>query len=645
MKTRFRLRFLISFPVILMLLLGGTTPLPAGVQYWCTHSLDNVFRDTIKPTASKGIVVVSGARNQTVGAQVVLRSAGAPDKVTSVTCTSLVGAKGTKPVNSSAFSYAFIEYHHIAKNSSQTPPEELARKAPADFPDAFLEGGALMLPADTNQPVWVEFNVPRDAAPGLYTGKIIIKLQQSTLTVPVQLHVYDFMFPSDTRLMVTLWTDHEALPARFNLPFGSEGHWKLLANTAKIMRRHHQNVIFTPWRLIKAVRTSGGLQFDYAQFDRWVETFLKEGFKRIELYHLGGRENGQWDDKNFTAYRLECKDAITGQVSGLQLEDWLPALQRHLELKGWLSRTLAHIADEPISVNFESWKLLSERVHKCAPRLKRIDAIHVPELKGYLEVMVPQLNYLEQWRDRYEDAHKSGAEIWYYTAWVPQGHFPNRLLDYPLIKTRILFWMNYFGDTTGFLHWGFNFWSQPIDQQLAPGDNWVVWIGDKSVRSGLRYEAMREGIEDYEYLKTLENRADRIARKLRKKNFDARKWTMSYCRLMVQGFQTYNHNPKELFSTRDKLARVIEALDTSKTPLLAWARGVEGGKVEVSGVALPGSKIVCGEARTRADVRGEFTLRTNLSTQEAKATVVVEVINANKRNRLETPVSYKEPAK
>lgn len=100
----------------------------------------------------------------------------------------------------------------------------------------------------------------------------------------------------------------------------------------------------------------------------------------------------------------------------VEIEQFLPDLQRYLEAKGWQKKTILHIGDEPIMVNVASWREQSARAHRTAPKLKRTDAIHVPysEVQGHLEVLVPQLNYFAQWLEGYWQAQQQdGQELWF----------------------------------------------------------------------------------------------------------------------------------------------------------------------------------------------------------------------------------------
>ncbi len=611
--------------------IGLLATVQPGMTWWCTHALHNVFRDTPPPAEARRAVQISAARNQRVGAQIVLRT---PEggRVESVDCSPLQRHSGREVVPGSAFSYAFVEYHRASKNSTATPREELVREAPADFPDGLLEERTVDLRPDANQPIYVHWRVPESTPPGDYRGTITIRTDKETIQVPVRLTVYGFAFPERPRLRVTVWMTPEALARHHGVGYLSEGFWQVLQRTARLMRQYHQNTIWTPWSLVRASRNADGkVHYDFSAFDRWVETFLKAGFDLIELWHVGGREHGKWEDRNFVAWQMRCDNEASSQTEWLAVEEWLPALQEHLRQKGWLQRTLLHVADEPIEVNVESWKQLSERVRRLAPDLPRIDAIHVPDLEGYLEVWVPQLNYLEQWYNRYRRAQARGAELWFYVAWVPQGKYPNRLLDYPLIKTRVMHWLNHLTGTTGFLHWGYNFWDAGLDEQLAPGDNWIVYPGKEAPRSSLRYEAMREGIEDHEYLCLLEDSARQLAKQLELPDFDASEWTRGFTRLVAPGYTTYTRSPERLYAIRDAIARAIEALRHRTLPVLAWVEAQEGDTVLLRGATTPRAELSCGAVRARADTEGAFRLKVS---RPHDGLLMVEVRRERTRNRL-----------
>ena len=108
----------------------------------------------------------------------------------------------------------------------------------------------------------------------------------------------------------------------------------------------------------------------------------------------------------------------------------------------------------------------------------------------------------------------------------PQGNYANRFIRIPLLKTRILHWLNYYFDTWGYLHWGLNYWIGGKDSDpwkdayggFIAGDMWIIWPGNHKLYPSIRLCAMRDGIHDFDLLRMIEERskadADAFCRRL-----------------------------------------------------------------------------------------------------------------------------------
>jgi hypothetical protein len=134
-----------------------------------------------------------------------------------------------------------------------------------------------------------------------------------------------------------------------------------------------------------------------------------------------------------------------------------------------------------------------------------------------VDILVPQLGTFDE--ARLAELKKLDRELWFYTALTPRGAYPNRFIDYPLIKTRILHWMNHRYGFRGWLHWGGNYWgpepfldTQPVINNgrtyLPAGDAYITYPDRlrRSLYSSIRLEQMREGIEDFALLDELAKR-------------------------------------------------------------------------------------------------------------------------------------------
>ena len=521
---------------------------------WSTSSLSNVFPDATPPEEPALDVDWMAVRGETEGAQVVLRGE-RPFTITDVDFDPLVPEESGLPVLASALRASVVGTLSVNKNSTATPAELLLRQAPADFPDPFLDDGPAALQPGVSRPVYILVDVPRNTRAGRYNGTAYVRVRVdsgniSQVPVPICLELAPVVLPERPTLPVTHWFNSSSLAEWHQAPLWSEPFWEVLRAYARDMAAHRQTVAMVPLDTVQTTRDPGGrFAFNFSRFDRWVELFTDAGVgQRLEIMHFGRRENDQWEDKKFVFHEFQAPDRGAGGIVPVPPAELAAAVERHLEEKGWLERAVLHIADEPIPVNVDSWRELSRAVRAGAPKAKRIDAIHVPpdQVTGDLEVMVPQLNYFDQWHDQFLAAQKAGAEVWFYIAWVPQGKYPNRLIDYPAIKTRIIPWMVFALDATGYLHWGLNFWTKELaDMGFAPGDNWIVYPGAEGPRSSLRWEAFRDGLEDFELFRMLAARDPEKAREIMAE--------------AVRGATDYETDPARLEEVRRKVIRALSA--------------------------------------------------------------------------------------
>jgi hypothetical protein len=105
-----------------------------------------------------------------------------------------------------------------------------------------------------------------------------------------------------------------------------------------------------------------------------------------------------------------------------------------------------------------------------------------------------------------------GDDVWFYTCCYPREEYPNRFIEQPLLKVRMLFWMAQKYKADGYLHWGFNYWvGDPFAETALPGtgttlpagDSWLIYPGYRKMLRSIRYEQHRDGIEDLTLLKML----------------------------------------------------------------------------------------------------------------------------------------------
>ncbi|MHC4797405.1 MAG: DUF4091 domain-containing protein [Planctomycetota bacterium] len=502
------------------LILGILLPAVASAEIpkldiWAVDPLVKVFRDAEPQHTNKAFAEVARGEHATL--QIVIRSSAAIEGLHVDLPPLSLESKNNQTLRPS--SIRFVGYVPVDR-PIQKPPKDRLRKPPADYPDPLLESKAIKIGAGEAQPVWATIPVPVKTKPGLYRSVVTVsgksQGQEISASLPVAVKVFNAVV-GRSRLWVTNWfcmhfghktwlcshSSHlEAEPEPF-----SDAYWKLLRQYARNMAQHRQNVIMiSPLYLASyTAGEDGKLKIDFSRFDRWVTIFIEEGLiGRIEGEHCGIR-SGNWESQFLVKIRKVENDKVQSvSVNPKDAEadrfysQFLPALVKHLREKGWLEKYIQHLADEPIPGNLESYRDIATLFRKYAPELRIIEACMAKDLIGAVHVWVPIIHHYHKDYEYYCQRQRAGEEIWFYTCWLPQGEYANRMMEHPLIKTRLLHWINFRYGATGYLHWGYNHWPKkdPFKHTTLPagvnyypaGDSWIVYPGKNGPIDSIRHE-------------------------------------------------------------------------------------------------------------------------------------------------------------
>ncbi|HPD13498.1 MAG TPA: DUF4091 domain-containing protein [Planctomycetota bacterium] len=569
---------------VLAIGLGGARAAEIGLRVWAVDPLVKVLRTDEPPAAPPRSVIIEAARSEVENGQIAFRTTADVARL-AASATVLKSAAGAELAMPRV---RFVGYVPIKKNTephlAETGEQVLVAKAPVDLPDPLLEDSSISAKAGQTGAVWLTVAVPDDAAPGTYEGHVAIAADGVEQKVPLSVRVYAARVPRQMSLKVVNWYYPVVLTHMYQAPWWSEKHWKLIEADAASMAAHRQSVgHVTLHETVRAVQDEkGAVAFDFANFDRMVETFRQAGLPWVMGSALAGRH--EWMSKDFYAIPLPLTkpDGTKGQFPAPEdpaskeearkrvfvmtdafekyLAAFLPAFQKHLEEKGWVESYIQLQADEPVGSNAAAYVRLGQLVKKYAPKLRRAEAIRATNIVGALDIWAPLLDQLDRQMKFFQERQAAGDEVWFYTCERPRGKYMNRLIDYPLIKTRLLHWANFATGTTGYLHWGFNpSWGNPFQNPGdPPGDATLVYPGVAKLRGApssedklhsldsLRYEAMRDGIEDYELLRLLAAKRPQEA--------DA------ICRSVVRSLTDYTLDPAEFNQARRKLLEAAARL-------------------------------------------------------------------------------------
>ncbi len=507
----------------------------SGIIWWSVDPLEKVFPDTVPPETREAPVRMIGARNEWVSGQAVLWSAERHLMRATLQASPLVPASSTTGPTLPAPQLRYVGFVPVRENTRGTPADHLVRQAPADFPDPLYDDEWLHLRKERAQPVWITMYVPPETPPGLYCGQISVHTRDNhTASIDVELRVHEAYLTDERNLAVTNWFSLTNICRSHGVTMLSEGFWEMLGRYAKIMGAHRQNTVITPLRqLIRpSVDDQGEIALNFDLLDRWVQLFDQYGVAQIiEGGHLGSRR-GAWDE-GFAISTWRVRDgqvetvaADAGSAAADRFIAWfMPALRGHLEARGWADRYVQHLADEPVDANADSYNELLRSVRRHWPGLRLIDANMCQSVEP-LDIWVPILSVWHEAYDFYCEQKKEGREVWFYTCLGPTGTYANRLIDYPTLKVRLLHWLNAHYGATGYLHWGLNYWdglaspfadvepAHTSDTVLPPGDCGIVYPGPGGPLSSIRFEAMRDGIADYELLHELASKHPAAAKEV-----------------------------------------------------------------------------------------------------------------------------------
>ena len=202
----------------------------------------------------------------------------------------------------------------------------------------------------------------------------------------------------------------------------------------------------------------------------------------------------------------------------------------------------------------------------------------LPECYKYMDIICPNNSRFYMSEEK-ELSEKYGTQMWTYVGGGAYYPFPNfERVDQPLINSRAFFWPCVTFNLKGWLYWDINFWScnpniihkwpeiweiwSPTYSNSTNGMSALIYPGpDGTPIPSMRLEAMRDGIEDYNYFMIAEEM-------LANRKFDnpvIRKEIAGFVRdaktKLSPGFSGFLEDPSEMSKIRSRVAGYIEKMN------------------------------------------------------------------------------------
>lgn len=472
---------------------------------YTTASMNEWLYPDSKVETARHEIHLTAVRGGSAGFQILCNN------VTADRITAAYTAAGSAPYRAELFRERSV---NVPKNTGvhgftadwETAKDYATRPAPFRVFDAIepIPSDGVARLAET-EAIYVSFAVDPACPAGRYTGTVTV----NDAAVAVELTVANAVQPAET-LNFTNWFPLSTYGTK---PW-SEEHWAILEQLGRQMRRIHQTIFWVHPAGIASVDDAGVYHFDYTNTKRLIELYLSMGFQKIEGQPIFGRDS--WDADVFKITTPKGRVLASSDEAYEYVTAMLNAWRAFLKENGWYDRLIQHVGDEPHDKVATEYRVLSGIVRKLLPGVKLLDAVERYELQGAVDIWVPKDDFYARNMDAMERLRSLGDEIWFYTCCIPGGHYANRLLDMPLLRSRMLFWGSYRYHLTGFLHWGLNFGtdtehaafedtcpSNSPTQNLPAGDSHILYPLGKQVLGSMRAEMARCGTEDYELLNAL----------------------------------------------------------------------------------------------------------------------------------------------
>jgi hypothetical protein len=295
---------------------------------------------------------------------------------------------------------------------------------------------------------------------------------------------------------------------------------------------------------------------DFTQFDAWAARWLdlrstddhdhslsQSPFNSFRL-PLRGMGGGTFHSRHLG----ELEGFPEGTLEHARLfQGYLSQVERHLRDKGWLDEAFTYWFDEPDPKDYEFVVAGQQRIKAAAPGLKRMMTEQPePELMGHVDIWC---GLTPEWTpDTVRARRDAGEEVWWYICTGPKAPYVTEFIDHPGTELRLWPWQSWQYGVNGILIWATLWWHSPTaypDRLQNPWEDPMSWVSGYGTPAGtrspwgngdgrflypprrdpntatepsldgpinsIRWENLRDGMEDYEYLWLLQQEVARVA--------------------------------------------------------------------------------------------------------------------------------------
>lgn len=377
---------------------------------------------------------------------------------------------------------------------------------PGWWPDPLLPVASGKAPANQTVAFWLTVFAPPQTEAGLYQGRVTLRPENAPAAeIPFTVRVRDFTLPDEGGLSTAFALMDGFLEKVYDRPVTPE----LRRAYGEFCLRHR----LTPEGDISRTEPP--------RFDD-LTAYRRRGLGAFNLLNMvAPRGSGAW----------RCNSPVewyTPEHKAETLEKLAPLVEQ-LREAGFADQAYIYTFDESNPEYHAAMADFFGAVKERFPEVATFTTARVGTDLDLLERLHIDWTCPLTSQYRFDEAQRcraAGKKVWSYICCGPVYPYANIMFRFPLIEARILGWQSFALRYDGLLYWGLNVWDQkgntPIDPnrtlfldwgaeifigQPIYGDGRLLYAGiDNRPIGSVRLAALRDGLEDYLYLRTLEKR-------------------------------------------------------------------------------------------------------------------------------------------
>jgi Domain of unknown function (DUF4091) len=557
----------LSLAAIPIILSAFRQPAP-NFEWWTTHALQKVRPYDTVPKKVQHSVHISAARNEFESFQVILRAETDEVEGLDLEAGDLKKSDGSVLSANNVTTY-FVRYLDLPKPSS-------IEGTAGEWPDALIpridrysgekrNAFPFKLLRRYAQPIWIEIYVPPSTAPGTYRGDIAMTLNgKREATIPVTVDVWSFALPSTSSLPNSYGLNGLTAVRQHLGKYTNDDDVIRFTNMYRKGALWHRLSVYNGSMLPPRTSYYGGkLAVDWTRYDKEVAPFL-DGTAIRRGEPLYGAKSTSIDVPAMRTIGDDEKKVL-----------YLRAFANHFREKGWFDRLFNYLWDEPRPENYPEVVRQGKLAHAAVPDIKNlVTASFHSDWAGVVDIFVPLINCFAFKPGNLTNCDQQIEQpkmpnLWWYQSCASHGcnivggeyfrGWPSYVIDVDAVANRIMPWIAWKYNIRGELYYAMNeAYSRKEDAWDhiylfgGNGDGTLFYPGRPRTIGGttdipiesIRLKLIRDGLEDYEYLRLLALEQGQAAAE-------------RYVDRLVTNPYTYDREPENLYAVRKEISEQL----------------------------------------------------------------------------------------